>query len=881
MISPPSAAFAESLVTWIDRVARERDCSLAPPDRGPHARAVLALMGLISSEFQEYRSVVAAAEEAARRNERALAGIVRAATEQVDLVRSAAGAVTSATAGAADVAGAAEELQRFAVEAADAADGAAEGLSEIRAALTALGERLADGRAPIGEMNGSTTEVMRFLTALGRLSRQAQLLSVNAAIESAHLAEAGARFALVAMEVRKLSVSTREASADVGRIVTELRASTERVGAAIAGAQAATGAAANDIGGAASTLGRTQSTIGDFEGTIAEIASIAGQQRSSLDQVAAGIDDIARHAEEAAAQSRHASEIDVSAPLAHAASIAASWTALSGEAPPFPDEEAPFFGWIVALRSSADRTLDGGDPAIAALGPPVLRLLARADADARAILSDIVDISRAVAANSFAWHAIAKSLAAVRDEIGAVRIAIDEGALAARTAAARSASMRVLVDSMQRAYDEALASLDGALGRIAAISKSVGDIDSLVDAMTGAAARADEILTLIDTLSSETDLLSLNAAIEAAHAGDAGLGFGVIAEEIRTLALSTHASTQSVGELVVRIVAISDAMRTSTGAVAESTVSVTASADRVRTAIATLRGSFSATMQRSNDVVETAHAQSQALEHVLDVVTRSAAAVDHEATGAADARRLELTTIGSRIHAVAARRPRGLAIEGVRAFAEDLASEIEAIVEGKIDSGALTMEQLFDFRYTKLAGAEVRRIGRLFDVRRVAPEGFVPPKFFTPWDEAIDAPIIELFERRFDEIARFEAITIGLFDLNTFMWAHPRRLIRDWTGDPAADRRGNRIKRFVEDEYSLRVARWGLGPSVEQIGTRVPYATLRAAGCVLERPPGERPWGAYVYARDTADVFNELVIAIYFRGRRHSTLRIAYGARFI
>jgi hypothetical protein len=47
---------------------------------------------------------------------------------------------------------------------------------------------------------------------------------------------------------------------------------------------------------------------------------------------------------------------------------------------------------------------------------------------------------------------------------------------------------------------------------------------------------------------------------------------------------------------------------------------------------------------------------------------------------------------------------------------------------------------------------------------------------------------------------------------------------------------------------------------------------------MLERPPGERPWGAYVYARDTTEVFNEIALAIYARGRRHSTLRIVYGA---
>jgi methyl-accepting chemotaxis protein len=703
---------------------------------------------------------------------------------------------------------------------------------------------------------------------------------VNAAIESAHLAEAGARFALVAMEVRKLSVSTREASSDVGRIVGDLRGSTERVAAAVDGAESATGAAANDITLAAATLARTQSTIGDFEETVDAIASVAGEQRAALDTVAAGIHDIVRHAEEAAAESRRASEIDVSRLLQHAVDVAAGWKELPAAAPE-ADEDEPFFRWVARLGASPDRTIEGTDPTIAVLGPPLVALLAGADADARAILADEVEISRAVAANSFAWRTIALALEAVREEIGSVRLAIGEGARAAQTTADRSAAMRSLVDSMQRAYDDALASLDGALERIAGISKSVGVIDGLVDAMTSAAAKADEILALIDTLSSETDLLSLNAAIEAAHAGDAGRGFGVIAEEIRTLALSTHASTQSVGELVERIVGISGAMRSSTGAVADSTLSVTASADRVRQAIATLRESFAATMRRALDVFETAQAQARALERVLEVVTQTGAAVDVGAGDATEQRRLELATIGSRMHAVAARRPRGLAVETVRAFAGALATEIETTVDAQLVNGALDLDQLFDFHYTELAGTETGRLARLFDTRRVPPEGFDPPKFATPWDAAVDRAIIDLFERRFDELAAYDALTFGLFDVNAFVWAHPRRLIRDWTGDPAADYRGNRIKRLFEDEYSLRVARWGLGPRAERLPPRATYAAMRAAGCTLDRPAGERPWGAYVYARNSTDVFNELATAIYFRGRRHSTLRIAYGARFI
>ena len=91
----------------------------------------------------------------------------------------------------------------------------------------------------------------------------------------------------------------------------------------------------------------------------------------------------------------------------------------------------------------------------------------------------------------------------------------------------------------------------------ATVQRSIQGIGRLRDSMTQSATviremgkRTSEISSIVDTINliaERTNLLSLNASIEAARAGDAGRGFAVVAEEIRNLADRSAKATADIG----------------------------------------------------------------------------------------------------------------------------------------------------------------------------------------------------------------------------------------------------------------------------------------------------------------------------------------------
>lgn len=82
---------------------------------------------------------------------------------------------------------------------------------------------------------------------------------------------------------------------------------------------------------------------------------------------------------------------------------------------------------------------------------------------------------------------------------------------------------------------------------ISAISKRIETVNTTVD-------KVSNIVSVIEEISSETNLLSLNASIEAARAGDAGKGFAVVAQEIRVLSDNTNTELENIKQIILSLV---------------------------------------------------------------------------------------------------------------------------------------------------------------------------------------------------------------------------------------------------------------------------------------------------------------------------------------
>ncbi len=221
-----------------------------------------------------------------------------------------------------------------------------------------------------------------------------------------------------------------------------------------------------------------------------------------------------------------------------------------------------------------------------------------------------------------------------QSETSQVATAMNEMAVSVQEVARTAANT---ADAARNADTEAQAGKQVVTEAMTAINSLAGEVEKAANTLSDLETDIGNIGAIVDVIrgiTEQTNLLALNAAIEAARAGEHGRGFAVVADEVRTLAARTQSSTHEIEEMVGRLqsgataaVKVMNEGRES----AKMSVEKSASASQ---ALDTITGMITTMDEMSAAISSAANEQSQVAEDINRGIVNISEIAEHTADGA-------------------------------------------------------------------------------------------------------------------------------------------------------------------------------------------------------------------------------------------------------